>query len=891
MFPFALPAVAPAKCLASALLSILLLGIGSAAQAQTVTLDLSQDSIAENDGSATVTATVSPASPTPFTVEVSAQAFAGLVPQNGRIVLSPNTTLAFEANETSSPGTVTITALDNDGHTDQFRGGVTVKVEGTASGGTGVTGPEDVELTIVEDDGIGNPGDRTGPEPVQTPDGYGGTVSESRMVLTFSEPLKTNRLDEHSFRYRVNGGRYLAPDSAAINGSSVIVTLREPVEKGDIVTTRYLPPPVGVGNVDIFLDLAVQDEAGNPLYRINRINLRNDSRQRVKLALAPATIYENGGKTTVTATVPEAQAAPFTVTVAVSSADRVELSSNTVLSFAANATTSTGEVTVAAIDNDIRAANPEVTVSGAVIGTFDVWPPFDAMLAIRDDEMAPLPTGAGPDVPARAWLARFGRTVADQVTDSITERLKGAGGPQVTVGGQSLTFARTGNRGGAGSTAGVGHAWNDTLFGNARPYASGVDGAHTLTERDLLLGSSFRLDLAGDEAAARGTGRRWTAWGRGAATRFDGEAEGYSLDGDVNTVTLGADAAQGRWLAGLALARSIGAGGYRGGADTTERVGRSSGKAESSSTSVHPYLRLQASEHFSFWGTVGYGNGALMLKSDDTDNRRQWKTDTEIRIAAAGARGLLLPAKDTGDFELAAITDVRLVRMSSAATTGKDGTDGLAATKTETGRVRLVMEGSQRFELEDGRTLTPSLEIGLRHDGGDAETGAGIAVGGGVRYADPRLGLTVEATAGGLVAHEDADYTEWGAGGSVRIDPGAAGRGLSFGLSPAWGAAPGGTGLLRSRRDAGGLAANDRFHPAGSLKAETGYGLTGFGGRGAMTPFAALALSEAGGRTWRSGIRWTLGPHIAFGIEGTRREAANKNAPDHGIAFRATARL
>ena len=231
MFAFVRPAIAPAICLALVLLALLALGSGSVAQAQTVTLHLSQESIAENGGSATVTATVSPASPTPFTVEVSAQAIVDTLAETNRIELSPNRTLTFAANATSSAGTVTITAIDNDGHTQHIEQGVTVRVVGTVSGGTGVTDPQAVELAIVEDDGIGTPDDRTRPELVKTSDGYGGTVSESRMVLTFSEPLKANELDEHNFRYRVNGSRFLAPASAAISGSSVIVTLPQPVEK------------------------------------------------------------------------------------------------------------------------------------------------------------------------------------------------------------------------------------------------------------------------------------------------------------------------------------------------------------------------------------------------------------------------------------------------------------------------------------------------------------------------------------------------------------------------------------------------------------------------------------------------------------------------------------
>ena len=889
MFPFVRPAIAPAYCLALALLAFSALGIGRAAQAQTVTLHLSQNSIAEMGGSATVTATVSPASPTPFTVEVSALATAQTLPQDGRIALSANRALTFAANASSSTGTVTITAINNDGHTEQLLRGVRVSVAGTVSGGTGVTGPEAEELAIEEDDGIGNPGDRTRPELVKTSDGYGGTVSESRMVLTFNEPLKTNNLDEHSFRYRVNGGRYLAPDSATINGSNVIVTLREPVEKGDIVTTRYLPPPVGFGNVDIFLDLAVRDEAGNPLYRINRINLRNDTKPRVELALTPAAIDENGGTTTVTATVPEAQAAPFTVTVSVSPADGVGLSSNTVLSFAANEATSTGEVTIAAVDNDAEAANPEVTVSGTLNGASDVLAPLDMKLAIRDDDAPPPQTGTAQETLARAWLARFGRTAAGLVADAIAERLNGSGGSRATLGGRPLLLGGTRKGAGSGDPA----AQLDAVRRNGRERwqrPAGTAGARTSTDRELLLGSAFLLNLSDSEGAAKGEGLRWTAWGRAAASRFDGEADGYSLDGDVTTVTLGADGVRGRWLAGLALAHSIGTGGYRGRADTSDRVGSSPAKVDSRSTSVHPYLRFQASEHLSFWGILGYGKGALTLETERAGNRRHWNTGTEMWMATAGARGVMVAAKDTGGFELAAGTDAQFMRMSSASTTGAAESGRLAAARAETSRVRLAVEGSYRFDLEGGQTLVPSLEVGLRHDGGDAETGVGIEVGGSVRYADPKLGLTVAAKMRGLIAHEDTDYTEWGAGASLRIDPGAAGRGLSLTLSPAWGAATGWAGRLRSLHDGRGLAANDPLRPAAHLEAEAAYGLAAFGGRGAMTPFVGTALAEAGDRTWRTGIRWTLGSELAFGVEGTRREAANENAPDHGIAFRAAMR-
>ena len=47
-----------------------------------------------------------------------------------------------------------------------------------------------------------------------------------------------------------------------------------------------------------------------------------------------------------------------------------------------------------------------------------------------------------------------------------------------------------------------------------------------------------------------------------------------------------------------------------------------------------------------------------------------------------------------------------------------------------------------------------------RADAGDAETGAGLEVGGGLGYARGNLSLEVNARA--LVAHEDTEYQEWG---------------------------------------------------------------------------------------------------------------------------------
>ena len=77
-----------------------------------VTLHLSDDEILEDTQRATVTATVAPASPVPFTVTVSAAPVAPATADD--FMLSTNRVLSFAADETTSTGTVTIRPVGDD---------------------------------------------------------------------------------------------------------------------------------------------------------------------------------------------------------------------------------------------------------------------------------------------------------------------------------------------------------------------------------------------------------------------------------------------------------------------------------------------------------------------------------------------------------------------------------------------------------------------------------------------------------------------------------------------------------------------------------------------------------------------------------------------------------
>ena len=220
--------------------------------------------------------------------------------------------------------------------------------------------------------------------------------------------------------------------------------------------------------------------------------------------------------------------------------------------------------------------------------------------------------------------------------------------------------------------------------------------------------------------------------------------------------------------------------------------------------------------------------------------------------------------------------------MSSEAATG------LAASAAELSRWRLLLEASYAGLPLLGGELRPALAVGGRYDAGAAETGAGLVLSGRLSYALPVWGLTLSAGGEGLLVHEEEGFREWGAGGSLRFDPGAPGRGLALQVEPTWGVAGSGAGRLWAPPDAATLApAAAQPSPGARLAAELSYGLDAPGAAGALTPYAGVALAADGARTWRLGTRLRLDSGLAVSLEGTRAEPVSATAR-HTLALAAT---
>ena len=561
-------------------------------------------------------------------------------------------------------------------------------------------------------------------------------------------------------------------------------------------------------------------------------------------------------------------------------------------------------------------------------------------LALSDAEGAAIGDGVavgtivnGDPMPA-AWLARFGRAVADRALDGIAARVESRGesvrapGFRGVFAGVAIGGAGFGAcppdaggldsmDGGAGSAEGRGGAAADgpcaaDRFGlpagsSAAPLAAGasgsghfgggrfgesptgpanggafapraggfggggapaaVGGAARGGLAQLLLGSRF-THTGGEDASGGVLG----FWGRGSRTRFDGADGDLDLDGGVTTAMLGADYARGDWLAGVALAQSSGDGGYRGpapagdvpaGGGAAGAGSATDGRLEASLTAAVPYAAWRPSERLAVWGAAGYGAGDLALAPDGAGSV---SADIGWRMAAAGLKGEL--------FSFAGGATLSLVSDALWASTGSDRANGLVATGSAVSRLRLGVEGGRRLALPGGGSLTPKLEIGARHDGGDAEAGFGVEVGGGIAWSAPGLGLRLDLGGRTLLTHDDGAMRDRGFSASLAWDPRPdSARGLSLALRQDVGG-PSGGGL-----DA--LFADDAFAgrrpghvgrvgrvPA-RRTAEMGYGLAAFGGRFTGAPHLSYGTSH-GAR--EIGLGWRLSPEAAAG------------APDLGVA-------
>ena len=466
----------------------------------------------------------------------------------------------------------------------------------------------------------------------------------------------------------------------------------------------------------------------------------------------------------------------------------------------------------------------------------------------------PIPTGlpeVGRAIAFSAVTCRIDRKMSDTRTWDNAGRLAGGGFPPAANFGGHAAFGGPGTTFG-GSTG----AFGDSPF----PTQASMTPGQQLGNLSFLMAS---------QETAEGGGGRVAAWGCGDYRRLSG-AGGLgagSWNGEVYSLHVGVDVRLGsNVLAGVSVSRSRGMIDYEGGLGS----GTDGGEHDLRLVGVHPFLGWSVTPGLQLWGTVGHAWGELRI----VDELGGLTGAATLNSGALGLNGRLLTR---GATTLSLRGEGALAQFTADSATFEVAT-------LDMWRFRLTTELSHELLFSSGTSLTPWAELGARHDGGDGQTGAGLELGGGLRYRVPQVGLTAEGYGRWLAVHEGA-LQEWGVGAMVTIDPGMDRRGLSASVTPSWGETASGVQRLWQQGAAG---------PAwygtsrAQVDAQLGYGVPVFGGRSVLTPFGAMNLAGDEARRYRLGGSLATSRWTTLSLEIERWDRALTDAM-HSVMVRGTA--
>ncbi len=224
---------------------------------------------------------------------------------------------------------------------------------------------------------------------------------------------------------------------------SVVVTgVDDDVDDGDQTYNVMLDPSSGDPNYD-----------GLDSETVSVTTTDDDAQPTVTLAVTPATITEAGGVATVTATLSGKSSQAVTLTVATPTvppalADAFTRSGMT-LTIPAEQTTSTGLVTITAVDNAVDAPDKTVTISATATGGNNVSPPAPVTLTITDDDTPGLviaPTALALEertTDPTTHMKTYTVTLATEPTAAVTVTVTNPDPGAVTVVPTTLPFTTT----------------------------------------------------------------------------------------------------------------------------------------------------------------------------------------------------------------------------------------------------------------------------------------------------------------------------------------------------------------------------------------------------------------------------------------------------------------
>ena len=422
----------------------------------------------------------------------------------------------------------------------------------------------------------------------------------------------------------------------------------------------------------------------------------------------------------------------------------------------------------------------------------------------------------------------------------------------------------------------------ESVYWTSRDQVRSISGARLMRGSSFVMTLADRARMAGAASPGDNPGSA-AVWGSGDYRKLGGSEDALAWRGNMVSLHLGADlVALPNLVAGLALSRSVV------GFDYTDRTNPRTvtGTFETDLLGVHPYASWTPTASLGFWATGGLGWGGVGI-DDSLDELRT--SNTRLLSGALGGSSRLLSVNELvpGGATALYLKGEGFVTGAWAEESGR-----IVAQDVGVQQIRLSVEGSHEQRGLWGSVLTPALELGLRHDSGDAAQGAGVELGGELRYVQPDLGLTVEGRGRVLATHRSATE-EWGVGGRIQLEFGSNRQGLSLSLAPSLGVAASGTHALWEYGVADGnglgVAGASEIGASSRLDAQADYRLLTMGGLGMLTPYGGLSLAGRDGRDYRAGARLET-DSFNLSLEGKRSERETGTV-DHGVTIQGAVRF
>ena len=377
---------------------------------------------------------------------------------------------------------------------------------------------------------------------------------------------------------------------------------------------------------------------------------------------------------------------------------------------------------------------------------------------------------------AEQSLAGFGRAMLTSVTDAVGDRITS------DTKSSDMSFK----------------SWVQSL---AKRYTTPLQNGPQAS--DVLNSVSNPLDSLAPRSFAFGFGDggqgSWSVWSQTDSQGIDGEA--YKVD--TNSIYLGLDMqATDKLTVGLAVSRNSGEGSFE--------FGSAMRNMQNDLTIVIPYASYAPTAKSQVWTLAGLGRGTTDVRGGlDSDS-----SELSMRLLSVGGRHELATS---GRWSLAVRGDYATADLTTAS-----GADLSSDLNASVNRTRAGFEGSMKFNTSRG-TVTPFADVGLRKDGGTDISGTGLEVAGGVRLALKTF--TLEAKGRTLAMHSAQSYREDGFSLKATMNPSGDGSGLSFSVTPRWGANASGTDAIFADSTELVRSVYGNASDSQAVSARVGYGL------------------------------------------------------------------